>query len=75
MNVMKLVQEVRGMAQLAEWSPATRPMGPLPLDLHPQARRPKPAKRKLFIHIHSLEGPDIPTTVPIHRSPGEEEEA
>jgi hypothetical protein len=69
MNVMKLVQEMRGMAEINDWSPAVRGPAALPLNLRPPTRRTPLLRRKIRIRISMEETPDIPSPVAIKHLP------
>ena len=63
MNMLKLLQEVRGFAQFATRPIEPRP-GPLLLQFRNRLRRAT-AKRKRIIRIDMQEPPDIPQPVRI----------
>jgi hypothetical protein len=65
MNMMKLVQEIRGLAQITNRRPQHRSPAPPILQVHPPNRRGAGAKRKKVIQIHVREKPDIPHPVKI----------
>lgn len=65
MNMLKLLQEVRGFAQFANRPAESRPAGPLLLDFKGAARRRAAARRRHAIRIQMLEPEDIPHPVPI----------
>lgn len=65
MNMLKLLQEVRGFAQFAHGPTEPRPGGPLSVDFQGPQRRKRAARRKLFIKIDMLEPIDIPHPVAI----------
>ncbi len=67
-NVMKLLQEVRGFAELTNRRPQNRLPGPLLLQANwSGSRRPGPHKR--IVRIHMDNPPDIPHPVKIHYIP------
>jgi hypothetical protein len=69
MNMMKLLLEVRGMAQLVNRRLPNRTPGPLLLHW-PFASRSAAAKRKWTLRIDIQDPPDIPQPVPIiYRTP------
>ncbi len=63
-NLMKLLQEARGFAQITNRRPQTRPPGPLLLQAHWLSRRGA-GKDKRVLRIHIQEPPDIPHPVKI----------
>lgn len=65
MNMMKLLLEVRGMAQLVNRRLPNRVPGPLLLQWHPLGSKSAAAKRKWTLRIDILDNPDIPQVVPI----------
>jgi hypothetical protein len=65
MNMLKLLQEVRGFAQFAHQASPPRPAGPLLLEFRGTSRRRAVVRRKLNIRISMQEPPDIPQPVPI----------
>ena len=65
MNMMKLLQEARGLAELNHRGPYSRPPGPLMLQLRPTNRKPLPPKRKRALRIDMQDPPDIPQPVRI----------
>ncbi len=69
MNMLKLLQEVRGFAQFATRPIEPRPAGPLLLDYKGPGRRKKPARHRLFIKIQMKEPTDIPHPVRIIHRP------
>ena len=70
MNMMKLLQEVRSMAQLISRRPSSRPPGPLLLQWQPYSSKNAAARRKWTLRIDIQDPPDIPQPVPIiHRPP------
>lgn len=69
MNMMKLLLEVRGLAQLVNRRMPSRVPGPLLLPWHPFGSR-NAAKRKWTLRIDIQDAPDIPQPVPIiYRNP------
>jgi len=69
-NMMKLLLEVRGMAQLVNRRLPTRPLGPLFLHWHPLGSKNAAARRKWTLKIDIQDPPDIPHPVPIiHKTP------
>jgi len=69
MNILKLLQEVRGFAHFTTRRIETRPAGPLLLNFGAGMRRRRPARRKFFIRIDMQEQPDIPCPVRIIHHP------
>jgi len=68
MNMLKLLQEVRGFAQFGSNPHHARPAGPLLLQFRGPVRR-RLAKTSRTIRIDMREHPDIPQPVPIkHRN-------
>ena len=65
MNMMKLLQEVRGFAQLTNRRPLTRTPLPLLLQWHGPGFKSAEVKRKKTIRICIQEPNDIPRPVPI----------
>ena len=67
-NMMKLLLEVRGLAELTSRGPFARPAGPLILQFRARGRKLLAAQAKRNIQVQMLEGPDIPHPVKIiHR--------
>jgi len=66
MNMMKLVQEIRGMAELSHPRPQPRNLGPLMLQFRTPTLRIAIAKRRIQIDFQEL--PDIPHPVGIIHS-------
>jgi hypothetical protein len=64
-NMLKLLQEVRGFAQFATRAGETRPTGPLLLRLRGSLLRKGITRRKYIIRIDMQEQPNIPQPVPI----------
>ncbi len=65
MNMLKLVQEMRGLAQITNRRPLPRHPVPAVLDVRPPNRRGAAFKRKRLIQIHVQDPPDIPHPVKI----------
>ena len=65
MNMLKLLQEVRGFAQFATRPPETRPAGPLLLQFRGPRQRKGSARERRLIRINYRELPDIPEPVKI----------
>jgi hypothetical protein len=65
MNMLKLLQEVRGFAQFTNRPNEQRPAGPLLLEFRGPVFRRRAAKRKRTIKVTMLEQPDIPHPVQI----------
>ena len=63
--MLKLLQEVRGFAQLTNRRPLTRAPVPLLLQWHGPGLRIAEARRKKTIRVHIQEPQDIPRPVPI----------
>lgn len=64
MNMLKLLQEVRGFAQFTHRPTETRPGGPLLLEFGGPMRRKRILRRR-HLKILMLEPTDIPCRVPI----------
>jgi len=64
-NMMKLLQEARGLAELNHRGPYSRPPGPLMLQLRLPSRTPIPSRRKRSIRVDMQSSPDIPSPVRI----------
>jgi hypothetical protein len=65
MNMMKLLLEVRGLAQLINRRLPNRVPGPLLLQWYPFKSRSAAARRKWTLRIDIQDPPDIPQPVPI----------
>lgn len=65
-NLMKLLQEVRGFAQLTNRRPLPRTPGPLLLQAHWLSRRSAGARDKRTLRIKMDNLPDIPHPVKIN---------
>ena len=65
MNMMKMLQQARGMAQITNRRPQNRPPGPLMLEMRFSTSRTSPARRKRIIHIKMQNPLDIPHPVKI----------
>lgn len=63
--MMKLLLEVRGLAQLVNRRVPPRPAGPLFLHWQPFGSKNAAAKRKWLLRIDIKDPPDIPQPVPI----------
>ena len=63
MNMMKLLQEVRGLAEFTNQHPAARSLGPLMLPLYFTKLRNPASKRTLRVIVQ--DPPDIPNPVKI----------
>jgi hypothetical protein len=69
-NMMKLLQEVRGLAELTSRRPFSRPPVPLILQFRAQGRKLLARQAKRNIQVQMLNKPDIPQPVKIiHREP------
>ena len=67
-NIMKMLQEMRGFAGLANRQLQNRSPGPPMLQLRSSSLRQAPPKRKRTLRVEMQELPDIPHPVPIlHR--------
>jgi hypothetical protein len=64
-NMMKMLQQVRGMAELTGRKPQTRLVGPLLLQVHAPKWKNAGAKQRRIIRISIQEPPDIPQSVAI----------
>jgi hypothetical protein len=65
MNIMKLLQETRGLAQVTNRCPAPRSPATLALQIRPPALRGLRAPQKQVIRIAMQDPPDIPHPVKI----------
>ena len=65
-NMLKLLQEVRGFAKFTHAADEARPAGPLLLPFRGATARRTAARRRRAIKIAMLEPPDIPHPVPIN---------
>ena len=65
MNVMKLLQEVRGFAELTNRRMPARPLGPLLLQFGSARAQASRGRRKWTLNITIQEPPDIPQPVAI----------
>ncbi len=65
MNMLKLLQEVRGFTQFTNRPSEPRPGGPLLLEFRGPSKQRAAARRKLNIKVSMLELPDIPQPVRI----------
>jgi hypothetical protein len=65
MKMLKLVQEMRGLAQITNRRPQQRQPVTAVLEVRPPNRRSATFKRKLLIQIQVQEPPDIPHPVKI----------
>jgi len=63
-NIMKLLQEMRGLADITSRNPQTRQPGPLVLPLRFSSRK-NPAKLRRTLRIAAHNPPDIPDPVRI----------
>ncbi len=68
MNMLKLLQEVRGFAQFGTSPHEPRPSNPLLLQFRGPARRKPASKIKRTLQVNMMEAPDIPCPVPIKYS-------
>ena len=69
-NMLKLLQEVRGLAQFGTLPHEPRPSNPLLLLFRGPARRKQAGKVKRTLQVNMMETPDIPCPVPIkHTTP------
>jgi len=64
MKMLKLVQEMRGLAQITNRRPQHRHPAAV-LEVRPPSRRSPALKRKQLIQIHVQDLPDIPHPVKI----------
>ncbi len=64
MNMMRLVQEVRGFADMTKPRPQARSFGPLMLPLRMPPTR-KPPNPKQFLRLLTTPAPDIPQPVAV----------
>ena len=69
MNMLKLLQEVRGFAQFASRPAEPRPAGPLLLGFRGPSRRRRASRQKQILKIHMKEPTDIPHPVRITHLP------
>ena len=65
MNVVKLLQEIRGFADIANRRPQPRSPGLFLMQIRPHVLRPVVPKRKLEIHIEAQAHQDAPLPVRI----------
>ena len=65
MNMLKLLQEVRGLAQFGTLPHEPRPSNPLLLQFRGPARRRQAGKLKRTLQVNMMDTPDIPSPVPI----------
>jgi hypothetical protein len=65
MNMMKLLQEIRGLAQVTNPRPLPRAAAALSLQIRPPVPHHRALRRKHIIHISMEEPPDIPYPVKI----------
>ena len=65
MNMLKLLQEVRGFAQFPSLPAESGPTGPLLLQFRGPRSRKSSARRKKFIRVDMQEPTDIPHPVQI----------
>jgi hypothetical protein len=64
-NMMKMLQQARGMAQITNRRPQNRPPGPLMLEMRFSGSRTAAARRKRIIRIRMQNPLDIPHPVKI----------
>jgi hypothetical protein len=69
MNMLKLLQEVRGFAQFTSRPIEPKPTGPLLLGYRGLMRRKRVSRQKHFLKIEMKEPTDIPHPVPIVHLP------
>ena len=65
MNTTKLLQEIRGFAEIANRRPQTKPPGLFLMQIRPNVLRPVMPKRKLEVHIEAQAPQDMPHPVRI----------
>ena len=65
MRVMKLLQEIRGLAQVTQRRPHTRAPGLFLLQLRSHVNQATSRRRRLVIPVQMHEPPDIPNPVKI----------
>jgi hypothetical protein len=65
MNMLKLVEEMRGLDDFANRRMPARNQGVLSLPMRLPLKRNIPPRRKVLIPISMLAGPDIPSAVDI----------
>ena len=68
-RLMKLLQELRGFAQLSQRRAQPKPPGLFLVQLRSQINQPVSRRRRLTIPIQMHEGPDIPNFVKITHIP------
>ena len=69
-NMMKMLQQARGMAQITNRRPQNRPPGPLMLEMRFSGSKTPAARRKRIIRIRMQNAIDIPHPVKItHLAP------
>ena len=64
-NMMKMLQQARGMAELTGPKPQPRPLGPLLLQVRAPKWKSIGARQKRIIRIDMQDPPDIPRPVAI----------
>jgi hypothetical protein len=64
-NMLKLLQEVRGLAQFGTIPHEPRPTNPLLLQFRGPARRKQAGRVKRTLQVSMMETADIPSPVPI----------
>jgi hypothetical protein len=65
MNMMKMLQQARGIAQITNRRPQNRPIGPLMLQMRFSSSRTSAGRRKRIIRIKMQSPLDIPHPVKI----------
>ena len=65
MNTTKLLQEIRGFAEIANRRPQPKPPGLFLMQIRPHVLRPVMPKRKLEVHIEMQALQDVPHPVRI----------
>jgi len=68
-NIMKLLQETRGFAEITNRQPQARPLGPVLMHGRSAGLRTAAARRKRTIRIDMQDPPDIPHRVKISHLP------
>lgn len=64
-NMMKLLQQARGMAEMTGRKPQPRPPGPVLWQMRSPKWKATAARYKRIIRIDMQDGPDIPAPVAI----------
>lgn len=65
MKILRLIQETRGLAEVASRRPTPRRTGLFAIELRAHLRQTAAQKQKRFVRIDQLDWPDIPHPVKI----------